>query len=56
LQHPEKLSSWISDVIDSDDAYTVDEMVALSEMSLNDPQEFMENLLAEIKILDTQGL
>lgn len=56
LQHPEKLSTWISEVIDSDDAYTVDEMVALSEMSLKNPRQFMERLMAEVKTLDTQGL
>ncbi len=56
LEHPEKLASWISEVIDSDDQYSVDEMVALSEMRLKDPQKFMDLLLEEFKTLDTQGL
>ena len=56
LQHPEKVSSWISDVIDSDDQYSVDEMVALSEMNLRDPKKFMKALLDEMTTLDTQGL
>ena len=56
LQHPEKLASWISEVIDSDDDYTVDEMVALSEMHLKQPEKFMERLLQEVEGLDTQGL
>lgn len=56
LQHPETISTWISEVVDSDDKYSVDEMVALSEMNLKDPDKFMEALLDEIKVLDTQGL
>ena len=56
LQHPEIISSWISEVVDSDDRYSVEEMVALSEMNLKDPEKFMEKLLAEITVLDTQGL
>ncbi len=56
LQHPETLSQWISDVIDSDNQYSVDEMVALSEMNLKDPENFMKKLLAEMTVLDTQGL
>ncbi|MEM9907149.1 MAG: hypothetical protein AAF921_19210 [Cyanobacteria bacterium P01_D01_bin.44] len=56
LQHPETLSSWLTEVIDSDDKYSVDEMVALSDMHLKDPAKFMEKLMAEIKTLDTQGL
>lgn len=42
LDHPESLDNWISDVIDSDDDYSTDEMVALSDMRLKDPQRFME--------------
>ncbi|MEM9980426.1 MAG: hypothetical protein AAF808_22610 [Cyanobacteria bacterium P01_D01_bin.2] len=56
LQNPEKVSSWISDVVDSDDQYSVDEMVALSEMNLKEPQKFMKALLDEMTTLDTQGL
>ena len=56
LQHPETISTWISDVVDSDDRYSVEEMVALSEMNLKDPEEFIKKLLNEMKVLDTQGL
>ncbi|MEM9806279.1 MAG: hypothetical protein AAF959_13450 [Cyanobacteria bacterium P01_D01_bin.56] len=56
LQHPETISTWISEVVDSDDQYSVDEMVALSEMNLKDPGKFMQALLDEITVLDTQGL
>ncbi|MGD1855087.1 MAG: hypothetical protein ACFB2W_12645 [Leptolyngbyaceae cyanobacterium] len=56
LNHPETISSWISEVVDSDDRYSIEEMVALSEMNLKDPEKFMKNLLDEIKLLDTQGL
>lgn len=56
LQHPENLTSWISEVIDSDDDYSVEEMIALSAMSVKDPHQFMERLLQEVEALDTQGL
>lgn len=56
LQHPEKVTTWISEVVDSDDRYSVDEMVALSEMNLKDPEKFMRALLDEMTVLDTQGL
>ena len=56
MQHPEKVSSWISDVVDSDNQYSVDEMVALSEMNLKDPKKFMKALLDEMTTLDTQGV
>ena len=56
LRHPETISTWISDVVDSDDRYSVEEMVALSEMNLKDPEKFMKELLMEMTVLDTQGL
>ena len=56
LQYPEKVTTWISEVVDSDDRYSVDEMVALSEMNLKDPEKFMKELLDEMTVLDTQGL
>ncbi|MGF1523119.1 MAG: hypothetical protein ACFBSF_12460 [Leptolyngbyaceae cyanobacterium] len=56
LQHPEKLANWVSEVIDSDDNYSVEEMVALSEIPLKEPQKFMDRLMSEVKTLDTQGL
>ncbi|MGK7888896.1 MAG: hypothetical protein AB4042_06135 [Leptolyngbyaceae cyanobacterium] len=56
LEHPEKLTSWVSEVIDSDDEYSVEEMLAVSEIPLDNSQKFMEYLLAEVTDLDTQGL
>ena len=56
LQHPDTLSTWVSDVVDSDNRYSVEEMVALSEMNLKDPEKFMQALLNEMTVLDTQGL
>lgn len=56
LQHPETISSWITAVVDSDDQYSVEEMVALSEMNLKNPEKFMKELLDEMTTLDTQGL
>ena len=47
VSHPETLSTWISEVIDSDDNYTVEEMVALSEMHLKTPEQFMTQLFEE---------
>ena len=56
LQHPEKLAHWISEVIDSDNNYSVDEISAIAEIPLKQPQKFMDQLLEEVKALDTQGL
>ncbi|MEM8604873.1 MAG: hypothetical protein AAGF24_13685 [Cyanobacteria bacterium P01_H01_bin.121] len=56
LAHPDKLGTWMVDIIDSDGNYSVDEMMALSEMNLDDQHQFMRELLAEVKNLDTQGL
>jgi len=56
LEHPEKLAGWISEVINSDDQYSVEEMLAVSEIPLDNSQKFMEFLLAEVTDLDTQGL
>ncbi len=47
IEHPETLSTWITEVIDSDDSYSVEEMVALSEMHLSDSEVFMRRLLEE---------
>ena len=56
LANPEELSRWASDVIDSDNNYTVDEMVALSELPIKKPEYFMSQILEEVKNFDTQGL
>jgi hypothetical protein len=57
LQHPEKLADWLSEVIESDDDFSADEMVALSEIPFEKhPDRFMAHLLQELQALDTQGL
>ncbi|MBX2862001.1 MAG: hypothetical protein KTR27_00475 [Leptolyngbyaceae cyanobacterium MAG.088] len=56
FEHPEEIFSWIIEVVDSDDLYSLEEMVALSEMDLKDPEKFMKALLDEMTVLDTQGL
>ena len=48
LEHPDKLSQWISKAIDSDDDYSVDEMVAYAEMHLDNPNKFMNRLFEEL--------
>ncbi|MEM9446927.1 MAG: hypothetical protein AAGA75_00155 [Cyanobacteria bacterium P01_E01_bin.6] len=48
MEHPEKLSQWISETIDGDDDYTVDEMVALSDMHIQNPHTFMAQLIEEL--------
>ena len=56
LNNPESFPDWKSDVIDSDNNYSVDEMVAVSELPLKHPKDFMDKVLQEIKDFDTQGL
>ena len=56
LEHPEKLSQWISDAIDSDDDYSVDEMVAYSEMHLKNPDKFMNLLFEELNAVNITQL
>ncbi|MEB3209783.1 MAG: hypothetical protein VKL39_00445 [Leptolyngbyaceae bacterium] len=48
MEHPEKLTKWITEAIDGDDDYTVDEMIALSEMHLQNPHQFMSELWREL--------
>lgn len=56
MEHPEKLTSWISEAIDSDDNYTVDEMVALSDMHIQNPHKFMDELWGELERIKTREL
>ena len=56
LEHPEKLSQWISNAIDSDDNYSVDEMVAYAEMHLKNPDEFMNRLFEELNAVNVTCL
>ncbi len=60
LQEPVKFSAWIQAVVDSDDDYSVDEMLAISEIHLKDTQQFsdrfMNKLWSELAALDVQGI
>ena len=60
LTEPVKFSAWIQAVVDSDDDYSVDEMLAISEIHLKDTQQFsdrfMNKLWAELSALDVQGV
>ncbi len=52
IAQPEQLASWLQAVIDSDDRFSVDEMIALKEMGLKDAQGFMAQLFEEVKTVD----
>ncbi len=54
--HPENFEKWLSDIIDSDDDYSVDEMIAMQELPLRTPSEFINKFLEKIENFDTQGL
>lgn len=55
LRHPDTISTWISDVVDSDDRYSPEEMLALSSMNLQNPGKFMQELAEEVDVLDING-
>ncbi|MEL7502308.1 MAG: hypothetical protein AAFN18_07540 [Cyanobacteria bacterium J06554_6] len=48
LNEPVKLSAWIQAVVDSDDDYSVDEMLAISEIHLKDSQQFSDRFMAKL--------
>ncbi len=56
IESPDIVSSWVSRVINSDGDYTGDKILALSAMHLEDPQEFMDALWAELDALDVRGM
>ncbi|MEO1523199.1 MAG: hypothetical protein AAFU78_20830, partial [Cyanobacteria bacterium J06633_2] len=49
IEHPETLKKWIAEAVDSDGDYSVDEMIALSELNIHDSQQFMEKLVLELE-------
>ena len=55
LDKPEIFADWIGEVIDSDDVYTRDEMMALSGMDLKDVEEFMQMLFEELNEIAIDG-
>ncbi len=56
LDQPEKMSAWIAEVIASDNDYSVAEMLALSDMELKEPAEFMDRVFQEIETVDIREL
>jgi len=57
LAQPENLAKWLEEVIDSDNKYSVDELLAVSEIRLRDgdPKALVEEFLAEAKSVDIHG-
>lgn len=60
VNEPIRLSQWIQEVVDSDADYSVDEMLAISEMQLQDSQQFSDTFLAalwqELDAMDLAGV
>ncbi|MEM6592854.1 MAG: hypothetical protein AAF651_13460 [Cyanobacteria bacterium P01_C01_bin.73] len=56
IHHPETISSWINDAVDSDNDYTIEEMVALADMGLGDAEQFMAELWAELDKINVQEI
>lgn len=54
--NPKNFEQWLSDVIDSDDDYSVDEMIAMHDLPLKNPSTFINTFLQAIDDFDTQGL
>ncbi|MDJ0897726.1 MAG: hypothetical protein QNJ55_02865 [Xenococcus sp. MO_188.B8] len=54
LDNPEKLARWTSDVIDSDNDFSVDEMIALEQIPVKNPKNFMNQVFAELENLERQ--
>lgn len=48
LNEPIKFSAWIQSVVDSDDDYSVDEMLAISEIHLKDTQQFSDRFMNKL--------
>lgn len=55
LAKPESFADWISEVIDSDNIYTRDEMMSLSSMDLKDVEDFMQMLFEELDAIAING-
>ncbi|MEM8642796.1 MAG: hypothetical protein AAGG51_28850 [Cyanobacteria bacterium P01_G01_bin.54] len=58
LQHPDTITDWLAEVVESDDDYSVDEMLAINELPRRPAQAkaYMVAVLAELETLDMQGL
>ncbi|WP_204106801.1 MULTISPECIES: hypothetical protein [Spirulina sp. CCY15215] len=48
LEHPNILSDFIQEAMESDGEYTPEEYVALSELPTQNPEEFMQKILGEL--------
>ncbi|MEM8641610.1 MAG: hypothetical protein AAGG51_22750 [Cyanobacteria bacterium P01_G01_bin.54] len=56
MNHPENLATWLQEVVESDGHYTIEEMLAILDIPKDETEAFMEQVMAEIQMLDTQGL
>jgi hypothetical protein len=60
INEPVKLSQWIQAVVDSDANYSVDEMLAISEIHLKNSQQFSDMFMAklweELQAVDVSGV
>ena len=56
MESPDSLNRWATEVINKDGHYTADKILALSTIHLEDPQQFMDALQAELKTLDVKGI
>ncbi|MEM1367004.1 MAG: hypothetical protein AAGG02_03110 [Cyanobacteria bacterium P01_H01_bin.15] len=52
IENPTRIDRWLQEAIEGDANYSVDEMVALTDLGLNDPQKFFEQLWAELNELE----
>lgn len=51
LEDPSHLSAWMNEVMESDGQITTDELIAVEEMHLKNPDKFMQMLLQELETL-----
>ncbi|MGB0560775.1 MAG: hypothetical protein ACPGVO_03105 [Spirulinaceae cyanobacterium] len=56
MHHPESLTLWLQEVVESDDHYSIEEMLAMLDIPKDETDAFMEQVMAEIQMVDTQGL
>ncbi|MGK7925023.1 MAG: hypothetical protein AB4290_07145 [Spirulina sp.] len=48
LEHPDILSNFIQEAMESDGEYTPEEYVAMGELPTRDPEGFMQKIFAEL--------
>ncbi|MEM9538160.1 MAG: hypothetical protein AAGA60_01470 [Cyanobacteria bacterium P01_E01_bin.42] len=48
LEHPDNLSNFIQESMESDGEYTPEEYVAMGELPTRDPERFMQKIFAQL--------